>query len=596
MAEYVIFLRRLIIIIAFVLAGALLFSALALWSGRRHPVAGNVAHESALPVIVAQPMFFEPDNFQNALASAQSVTPRADIQAIIVPQHLLASSLIAEQVKRASGRPISSVVIIGPNHFNAGVERIASAAAVWQTEFGEATSGSALTEKFIGDLGLLGDAGVFVNEHAIGAVVPFVKYYLPDAKILPIVFNSYATPQDAEKVSVWLADNLPRDSLVIYSIDFSHYLPREEADLKDLETRAFIEGEQVSRIMALGNDHLDSPASLAAALLYADTKNLHADIVAIKNSDDFSVERTQETTSYFIITFSPVDAPEKRKATTLLFAGDVMLSRAVGDAMIRRKDWCWPFRLASDFTRKADIFFGNLEGPISARGKSIGSPYPFRADPKAVEGLLCAGFDVMSVANNHIGDWGRPAAEDTFRILYENNIAYAGGGFDASEAHAAKVIEANGATFGFLAYTPYAPRSIIASEHESGVASFSVDAMIEDIAAARDGSDAVIVSLHFGDEYAQEENSDQRNWAHAAIDAGAKLVIGHHPHVVQRVEHYKDGSIAYSLGNFVFDQTFSSHTMEGLLLKVVFERGKITNIAQIKVKISNSFQAIIEQE
>ncbi|MFA4872336.1 MAG: AmmeMemoRadiSam system protein B [Patescibacteria group bacterium] len=588
--------KRWVIIILFVLAGALLLSALAMFSGRKRPEVSAVDLKSALPVIASQPMFFEFDNFQNALARAQAIAPRADIHAVVVPQHLLASSLIAAQIKRASGRRITSVAIIGPNHFNAGVERIASAAAVWQTEFGEATSDSALTSKFISDFGLLGDAEVFANEHAIGAVVPFVKYYLPEAKILPIVFNSYATLQDAEKVSAWLADNLPRDSLVIYSIDFSHYLPREEADLKDIETRAFIEGAQVSRIMALGNDHLDSPASLAAALLYADKKNLRADIVATKNSDDFSIERTQETTSYFIITFSPDDAPEKRKAATLLFAGDVMLSRAVGDAMILRKDWCWPFRLSSAYTRKADIFFGNLEGPISARGKSVGSPYPFRADPKAAEGLSCAGFDVMSVANNHIGDWSRAAAEDTFRILQENNIAYAGGGFDVSEAHAAKVIEANGAKFGFLAYTPYAPRSIIASEHESGVAAFSVTGMVDDIKAAKIASDAVIVSLHFGDEYARAENANQRNWAHAAIDAGAKLVIGHHPHVVQRVEQYKDGYIAYSLGNFVFDQTFSSHVMEGLLLKVVFERGEIASIAQIKVEISNSFQAIIAQE
>ncbi len=258
---------------------------------------------SNLPVIASQSMFFDADNFQNAIDSTVDIEPQKNIKAIIVPQHLLASSLIAQQIKRASGRDIKNVVIIGPNHFNVGTQVVTSAKALWRTQYGNVSSGYTLTDKFITDLNLIDYPQVFVNEHSVGAVVPFVEYFLPDAKILPIIFSSYTTLPDVEKVSEWLADNLPDDSLVIYSIDFSHYLPREEADVKDTETRQYIENNDVAKIMTLGNDHFDSPASLATALLYAKDAHLSYNILAVKNSDDFSVERTPETTSYFIVTF-----------------------------------------------------------------------------------------------------------------------------------------------------------------------------------------------------------------------------------------------------------------------------------------------------
>jgi AmmeMemoRadiSam system protein B len=263
------------------------------------------AFELELPVIPSQPVFFEESNFRQALEKAACVKPRSDIRAIIVPQHLLASSLIAEQIKRASGNKIDTVVIVGPNHFNVGPERIAAARACWQTALGETCSDSDLTRRFLSDLELLNDAGVFKNEHSVGAVAPFVKEYFPAATILPVAFNSYATLEDAERVSAWMAKNLPEErGLIIYSIDFSHYLPKKEADKKDIETKDLIERGAVSRIMTLGNDYLDSPASLATALLYADKKDLKTNILSIMNSDDFSIERTDETTSYFTIIFT----------------------------------------------------------------------------------------------------------------------------------------------------------------------------------------------------------------------------------------------------------------------------------------------------
>jgi hypothetical protein len=294
----------LAVICAAVLSAAALAYAFQPSSDDRTSSVLQDATTSELPHIAPQPMFYERDNFQRAIAKAETVEPKDNIRAIVVPQHLLASELVAQQLKRASGRSIRHIILIGPNHFNSGVGAIATAHAAWLTPLGDVRSDADLTKTCISDLDLLDQPEIFTNEHAVGAIVPFIKYYLPEAQILPIVFNSYAKESDVERVGAWLADQLPDDSLIIYSIDFSHYLTREKADQKDAETRELIERKDLERIMTLGNDHLDSPASLATALWYAKAKHLNTTILSVTNSDDYAVERTPETTSYFSIMFT----------------------------------------------------------------------------------------------------------------------------------------------------------------------------------------------------------------------------------------------------------------------------------------------------
>lgn len=234
-----------------------------------------------------------------------------------------------------------------------------------------------------------------------------------------------------------------------------------------------------------------------------------------------------------LIELPVVDDKKPAQLITLMFAGDIMLSRAVGDKMKKENEWRWPFLEITDDLKEADLLFGNLEDPISDRGKNVGSKYSFRADPRVVEGLKYAGFDVLSVANNHMGDWTRMALEDTFRILKENNISYAGGGFSEAEAHLPAVKEIRGVKFTFLAYTSLGPKYIEAEGENSGIAFIDTERLIKDIKTAREKSDLVVVSFHFGEEYIKESTKFQKKIARAAIEAGASLVVGHHPHVVQ---------------------------------------------------------------
>ena len=251
-------------------------------------------------------------------------------------------------------------------------------------------------------------------------------------------------------------------------------------------------------------------------------------------------------------------------------------------------------KIAEDL-EEADILFGNLEGPISTRGTKIGSIYSFRMDPQAVEGLKYAGFDVLSLANNHALDYGRVALEDTMTILGDEGIDYIGVGYE--EAFSVKIKKVGGQKIGFLAYTDLGSRFFRAREDHLGITwvqEGDIDKIREDIREAKKGVDVLVISLHSGEEYASLPAVFQEEFSKACIDAGADIVIGHHPHVVQPVEKYRDGWIAYSLGNFVFDQGFSSETMKGLLLEIVIINGKIRKVNLREIKISPLFQPYFE--
>jgi poly-gamma-glutamate synthesis protein (capsule biosynthesis protein) len=283
--------------------------------------------------------------------------------------------------------------------------------------------------------------------------------------------------------------------------------------------------------------------------------------------------------------------PASGKPISLLFAGDIMLSRGVANQIKKHDDYKYPFLKIASATAAADLTFGNLEGPISDKGQNMGSQYSFRDDPKTIEGLKFAGFDVLSVANNHIFDWGQEALLDTLVITRDNGIETVGAGENYEKANAPVIKNISGTKIAFLAYTNLYPKSLEAETNRPGISSFDVEKVKEEIAEIKNSSaDIIVVSFHWGDEYQTKAGNSQKNIARSLIDAGADLIIGHHPHVVQEVENYRGKWIVYSLGNFIFDQYFSEETKTGLILKVKIKNKKITDVEQIKIKISGTFQ------
>lgn len=282
---------------------------------------------------------------------------------------------------------------------------------------------------------------------------------------------------------------------------------------------------------------------------------------------------------------------EEPKSVSMIFGGDIMLDRGV-EASVKKN-------LGGDFNKlfenleilkDADIAFANLEGTASDKGKNVGSIYSFHMDPSVVPVLKSAGIDIVSVANNHVGDWGQNSYIDTLKRLTENGILYAGGGMNSKEAETPTIIEKNGIKIGFLGFSDKGPNWMQAKEDSAGLMIASNPRFDEIIKNASKQVDFLIVSFHFGEEYKPLHNERQQYLAHQAVDDGAKLVIGHHPHVVEDTEVYKNSYIAYSLGNFIFDQSWSKPTMQGMLLEVKLIKDGSMNTKKYTVQLNKFFQ------
>ncbi len=225
----------------------------------------------------------------------------------------------------------------------------------------------------------------------------------------------------------------------------------------------------------------------------------------------------------------------------------------------------------------ADLAFVNLESPLSDKGtRQAWKDVTFEGDPRMAPALASAGVDVVTMANNHAMDYGAAALLDTISRLKRVHVAVVGAGASATAALAPAIIERHGIKVAFLGYSDVLPAGYVAGSGP-GIAPARSDMtkVIDDIRAAKAKADFVVVAFHWGVEYDQTPNTDQVAEGHAAIDAGADLVMASHPHVLEGVEAYHGGLIAYSLGDFVFEHS-SRETGETVLITTDVSRTQIT--------------------
>ena len=272
--------------------------------------------------------------------------------------------------------------------------------------------------------------------------------------------------------------------------------------------------------------------------------------------------------------------------------GDVMLARSLGERIAT--EGIAAYRALGEVLGTADVTVANLECAISERGEPQPKAYVFRAPPAAAEALDAMGVDVVSLANNHALDFGPEALFDTIDLLRTQGVMAVGAGGNASEAHAPVIVERNGLRLAFLAYVDvpvegrsgFDTRTWSATESTPGLAWADPATILADVTSARQASDVVIVLLHAGYENRPEPNDIQRRAARTAIDAGAALVLGAHPHVLQGVEEYNGGVIAYSLGNFIFDG-FDGAANDTAILKVQLGQGGVLSYEWLPMVIEN---------
>ncbi len=283
---------------------------------------------------------------------------------------------------------------------------------------------------------------------------------------------------------------------------------------------------------------------------------------------------------------------------TFLAVGDISLSRNIAETIKLKNDPLYPFRNIDALLKSTDFNFGNLETPFSkSNAFTPNNTLVFNAPKKNVAGLKEYNFQVLNLANNHAFDQGLGGITITKKVLDENGLLHMGTGQSLEEAWQPAIIEKNGIKIGFLGAS-------YSSINDGGKTTNNFVARIEDtarltaqVSSLKSHSDFIVITMHAGTEYTDKANDAQVKFAHTAIDAGADIVIGAHPHWVQNKELYcpqsslspsggdvslrdREGSadqsrckwIYYSLGNFIFDQAWSEKTKQGLALKITLSK------------------------
>lgn len=281
----------------------------------------------------------------------------------------------------------------------------------------------------------------------------------------------------------------------------------------------------------------------------------------------------------------------------LLFTGDINPSRCPALAALEADDFTVPYVQVADVLQGADVTIGSLDGALSDRTApapcATESEYNLVGPTRTVEGLAFAGFDVITLATNHAQDCGRLGfvcdgltLSDGLDALRSAGIEPVGAGANLAEARRAVIIERRGLRLAFLAVSAVGDFAW-ASDDTAGTAPLSdahLQQVTDDIATTRSSADVVIVLVHWGIEYDDTPSADQRRWARRMIDAGADLVVGNHPHVVQPIEELDGGLVAYALGNFVFDQDPDA-TRHGLVLETTIDSNGLESWRSLPIEI-----------
>ncbi|MFP3897130.1 MAG: CapA family protein [Anaerolineales bacterium] len=256
--------------------------------------------------------------------------------------------------------------------------------------------------------------------------------------------------------------------------------------------------------------------------------------------------------------------------TTILLTGDSMLGRSV-NFRARSEGDLYPFSKVREEISGADIAVTNLESPLIKDCPPTNEGMVFCGDCALADNLKAAGFDVAMISNNHIRDWGEKGYAETVDCLRERNINAVG-----IDHTLVKSVE--GVEHGFLGY-------------DAVWRDIPEEVLQQDIGEIKREVDNVLVYFHWGEEYTHEPTEHQVNLAHRAIDHGADIVFGSHPHWIQPITFYEDKPIIYSLGNFVFDQGWSEETMRGLAVKLFYDGETLVDIQLLPVKINEDWSA-----
>ena len=271
---------------------------------------------------------------------------------------------------------------------------------------------------------------------------------------------------------------------------------------------------------------------------------------------------------------------------SIVAVGDVMLGSWV-EPVLQKEGAEYPFKATAAILHSADVSIANLEAPFTLSGDPFEKKFNFKVDPKFAIGLKSGGIDVVTLANNHIMDFGEEGLISTIKTLDSLGLKHSGAGMNAGQAHRPVVVGVKDLRIAFFGYSMTFPTEFYASEDSSGTAYPEEAVIIKNLQAWRDSVDFIVTSFHWSAEKLETPKEYQKYFAHLAIDYGADLVLGHHPHVLQGIEIYKNRLIAYSLGNFAFG-SYSEYALDSIILKVYLTESGLHSAQCFPINVDNA--------
>ncbi len=554
------------------------------------------------------------DFYEDAFNHAQKLDQKdfglksSDVKGILVNHHLLAGQLIAHATQTIATDDEETIILISPNHFDAGNHQIILSSFNFETPYGESVNDCELAQKISSStsstsVNLANYANIeedpFIKEHGIFGIIPFFKKVAPNARVLPVIVKTNTTEEQLNQFTQILTDELKKEGkkyVVVGSFDFSHELTPELADFHDIKSLQALTSFDIS---LAGQLDIDSQKGLQLVMKLlqqedATTFNLLDHSNSAQQLQKFDLlDTTSYITGYFTDTKNKTNSQAQKSdkkdfPLTILAFGDMMLDRGVHDLMVKNGNM-YPF---TDIER---IFLGNglvvenLEGVFSnfsSLALKNHNILRFSFNPNIAAFIKKLGIDIVSQANNHASDYGKEGEEQSRKYLKENNIEYFGS-FDNADAGPVykKFPTADNTATTTVAFIGYHEFS-----HEND------DVVLNAIATAKREGAFTIVYPHWGTEYENSFTPSQQTKAHKFIDAGADVILGSHPHVIEPIEIYKGKAIFYSMGNFVFDQDFSKETTRGLSIGLEIGTSTVAynlfpfNIIKSKLSLMTGYQ------
>ena len=488
-------------------------------------------------------------------------TDSLQISGVVVPHHDIVKLQRADFFKslKATGIQPKTIILVSPNHFEAGKGTIQTTQEDWNITGGIIKEDSDVTGDLIKNSIASNEPTSFLSEHGIKLILPDLLLTFPAVHIVPIILKRDTSKDEAIKLATFL-DKDCTGCLMVSSVDFSHYQPALLANLHDsVSERALA---QLDEDTLMTKSEVDSPAALTLLAEWAKLHNTtHFNETLHTNSGELLHNTDGETTTHVFGWYQNGDSVTSAKSVSFSVGGDMMFGRSVAHTYLQPG-------LATIFSQLGErAFWGtdagiaNLEGPISATpvpDVTDGNDLNFNFPPQTIQALAFEHFSAVSLANNHAANAGVSGLETTYELLKKAGIQAIGGPSNAQVTNVG-TFHGNGLML-----------TVIGVETLQSIP--DITNLIQGL--KKDPNQRVLIFPHWGEEYSTSHTSAQAAMAHSWIDAGADIIIGSHPHVIEDAEVYKGKPIFYSVGNLVFDQTLSKETQQGLIISGQFsEKG-----------------------